>query len=100
MKIKQYITTIIIIVGLLGGTATGLWLARSGKLSSTSNTEPIRNLAKAAKGASLPQTKGADNAVVTIEEFADFQCPPCAQLHPEIKKLEKDYAGKLRVIFR
>jgi protein-disulfide isomerase len=37
---------------------------------------------------------------VTIEEFADFQCPSCARLHAELKKIEGEYGTKLRVIFR
>ena len=44
--------------------------------------------------------RGNQDASVTLEEFADFQCPPCGTLAPVIKQLEQDYKGKLRVVFR
>jgi protein-disulfide isomerase len=34
-----------------------------------------------------------------IEEFGDFQCPPCGALHPELKKVEEEYGSRLRVVF-
>jgi protein-disulfide isomerase len=43
--------------------------------------------------------RGDPNAVVTLEEFADFQCPPCAKLSEPINQLEKDYRPHLRVVF-
>jgi protein-disulfide isomerase len=101
MKIRRYLTAVIIIIGLLGGTAAGLWLARSaGKPSASVNQQPLRELAQASKGAESPQSKGTETAVVTIEEFADFQCPPCAKLHEEIKSFESEYGSKLRVVHR
>ena len=44
--------------------------------------------------------RGGANAAVTIEEFGDFECPPCGILHPELIKLEREYGDRLRVIFR
>jgi protein-disulfide isomerase len=43
--------------------------------------------------------RGKPNAPVTLEEFGDFQCPPCGTLAGPIKQLEKDYEPRLRVIF-
>lgn len=45
---------------------------------------------------------GSPTASVTIEEFADFQCPSCASAHPVLKELQGLYAGnnKVRFIFR
>jgi len=37
---------------------------------------------------------------VTLEEFGDFQCPPCAGLSTTLAEIEKQYATHLRVIFR
>jgi protein-disulfide isomerase len=37
---------------------------------------------------------------VTIEEFGDFQCPPCGKLSDPINQLEREYRPRLRVIFR
>lgn len=38
--------------------------------------------------------------VVTLEEFGDYQCPPCAQLHPELKKLKQEFGPNLNLVFR
>ncbi|HEX8176489.1 MAG TPA: thioredoxin domain-containing protein [Pyrinomonadaceae bacterium] len=51
-------------------------------------------------GANPPRSKGKENAPVTIEEFGDLQCPPCAAMHPELQKIEKEYGERVRIIFR
>lgn len=51
-------------------------------------------------GANPPRSKGNPNAPVTIEEFGDLQCPPCAALYPELEKIEKEYGERVRVVFR
>jgi formate-nitrite transporter family protein len=43
---------------------------------------------------------GNPDAPVTLEEFGDFQCPPCGLLSGPINQLEQDYRPRLRVIFR
>jgi protein-disulfide isomerase len=43
---------------------------------------------------------GSPDAPVTVEEFGDFQCPPCGMLSNPINQLEQDYRPRLRVIFR
>lgn len=48
-------------------------------------------------------TKGLPTAPVTLIEFADFQCPHCADFASgTLKRLEREYVatGKVRVIFR
>jgi protein-disulfide isomerase len=44
--------------------------------------------------------RGAANATVTLEEYGDFQCPPCGGLEVPLQQIEHDYASSLRVIFR
>ena len=44
--------------------------------------------------------RGAADAPVTLEEYGDFQCPPCGRLAEPLQQLEKDYGPRLRVIFR
>jgi protein-disulfide isomerase len=39
------------------------------------------------------------DAPVTLEEFGDFQCPPCGTLAEPLNQLARDYP-KLRLIFR
>ncbi len=51
-------------------------------------------------GANPPHSIGPADAPVTLEEFGDFQCPPCGLLHPVLKDMEKEFGPQLRVIFR
>jgi protein-disulfide isomerase len=44
--------------------------------------------------------RGPAEAPVTLEEFGDFQCPPCGMISRPLLEIEKDYGPKLRVIFR
>ncbi|HEY1041272.1 MAG TPA: thioredoxin domain-containing protein [Candidatus Paceibacterota bacterium] len=37
---------------------------------------------------------------VTLVEFADFECPACAYAHPMTKKIMKDYADKITLVYR
>jgi protein-disulfide isomerase/Skp family chaperone for outer membrane proteins len=45
-------------------------------------------------------TLGPDDAPVTIVEFSDFECPFCGGLYPTLKEVEKNYSGKMRVVYR
>jgi protein-disulfide isomerase len=51
-------------------------------------------------GAEPPQAVGPNDAPVTLEEFGDFECPPCGALHPDLKKIEQEYGSRVRIIFR
>ena len=44
--------------------------------------------------------KGAKDALVTIVQFSDFQCPFCSRVEPTIDQVMKEYAGKVRVAWR
>lgn len=51
-------------------------------------------------GADPPHVSGDPKAPVTLEEFGDFQCPPCGALDPILKTMEQEFGPRLRVIFR
>jgi len=44
--------------------------------------------------------KGEANAPITMVVFSEFQCPFCKKVEPTLQQLEKDYAGKMRVVFK
>lgn len=44
--------------------------------------------------------RGAAGAPITLVEFADYECPYCRQIDPELLKLERRYQGQLRVAFK
>lgn len=83
---------IIALVLLVAAAGTALLLEsnqRGDALPSTDTQSPD----KASKNTSA-------DTVVTLEEFGDYQCPPCGQLHPTLKKLKQDYGARLNFIFR
>jgi protein-disulfide isomerase len=43
--------------------------------------------------------KGTENALVTIVESSEFQCPFCSRVNPTIKKVMDAYKGKVKVVF-
>jgi protein-disulfide isomerase len=45
-------------------------------------------------------TKGPADALVTIVEVSDFECPFCKRVLPTLKQLDEAYPGKLRWSFR
>jgi protein-disulfide isomerase len=93
---RRYLPSIIVAaVALLTlGSGTMLYHAKRPRVltisketaSKTSDTESIH-------------VRGNPDAPVTLEEFGDFQCPPCGALAGPIKQLEHDYQPRLRVIF-
>lgn len=44
--------------------------------------------------------RGNRDALVTIVQFSEFQCPFCAKVEPTLKKLLTDYGSKLRVVWK
>ncbi len=43
--------------------------------------------------------RGPEDAPIKIIEFADYECPYCQKVHPELKKLERQYSGKVEFIY-
>ena len=44
--------------------------------------------------------KGGAEALVTIVQFSDFQCPFCSRVEPTIDEVMKTYGDKVRLIWR
>jgi len=44
--------------------------------------------------------RGRTDAPLLLEEYGDFQCPPCGFFHPILKRIEGEYATQLRVAYR
>jgi protein-disulfide isomerase len=45
-------------------------------------------------------TLGNADAKITLVEFLDPECESCAAFHPVVKKILKDYDGKIRLVVR
>ncbi|MEC7520845.1 MAG: thioredoxin domain-containing protein [Myxococcota bacterium] len=44
--------------------------------------------------------QGPDDALVTIVEVAEFECPFCARVQPTLEQLRQRYGSDLRIVFR
>jgi protein-disulfide isomerase len=96
---KRYLPFIIVgVVALLAiGSGAMLYHAR--------RPAPLTNAKNPAASARKPDSdrlhiRGEGNAPVTLEEYGDFQCPPCGTLSPVIDEIERDYRPRVRVVFR
>jgi protein-disulfide isomerase len=45
-------------------------------------------------------TKGSPEALVTIVEWSDFQCPFCSRVNPTMAKIQESYGDKVRIAFK
>jgi protein-disulfide isomerase len=92
---KNYLPFIIIGVVLVVGASAGAWLWRSARTPQTSGV-----VAGGTPGAQPPRAAGPERAPLVLEEFGDYQCPPCGAFYPEVEQLRADYGDKLRLVFR
>jgi protein-disulfide isomerase len=44
--------------------------------------------------------RGSQNAPVVLVEFADYECPYCQKVNPQIQQLKKEYGDNLTVIYK
>jgi protein-disulfide isomerase len=45
-------------------------------------------------------SKGAPNALVTIVEFTDYECPSCSATQPVLEELVKEFGDKVKLVAR
>jgi protein-disulfide isomerase len=91
---RRFLPFAIIGAVLLIGSGSALLLFRA-KSAST----PIK-IAAGKPGAEPSHIRGSAQAGVTLEEFGDFQCPPCGLLAATLLTVEHDYGPRVRVVFR
>ncbi len=92
--VKRILPFIIVALVGCGAVAGGVALYRSKRPLSLSLTS-ARSTSENAK----LHVRGNDKAPVTIEEYGDYECPPCGRLAEPLKQIEHDYGDKVRLIF-
>ena len=45
-------------------------------------------------------TRGAANPLVTLVEYADYECPFCLQIRPAVARLEQEYKGHIAYAYK
>ena len=84
---------------LIGSTPKGNNAANNRKGNTTAAKTPGIP-ANAPPGASPPNAAGPPTALVTIEEFADFQCGSCAGAFPIMNEIKSMYGSRIRFVYR
>jgi protein-disulfide isomerase len=95
--VRRFLPFIIVVVVGLVTIGAGIVLYRAKRPQTT--TIP-KAMADSNEHAEEVHVRGAANAAVTLEEYGDFQCPPCGRLAGPLEQIEHDYGSRLRVIFR
>lgn len=72
----------------------------NGKPGNVNAAKTPVNQANAPQGAFPPNFAGAPTALVTVEEFADFQCGACASAFPVLNEIKSMYGSRIKFVFR
>ena len=83
---------IIIGVVLLAAIGAGAWYLSRSRQPGT--------VAAGLPGAQPAHSEGGANAPAVLEEFGDYQCPPCGAMFPEVERIRQDYGDRVRFVFR
>jgi len=95
---KRYLPFVIVAAVALAALASGTMLYRAKRLPAPTFARDA--VASEVGGGESIHVRGHSDAPVTLVEFGDFQCPPCANLADPINQLERDYGSRLRIVFR
>lgn len=93
------IDVILVALGVVGAVAGVSAFYRSSESAAvaTAAPVPVENWNELKEGAT---PLGAAEAQVTIVEFADFQCPYCANMVRTLDAIESEHPGRVAVLFR
>ena len=109
---KRYLPFVIIIGVLAAAIGLAVVLMKHNSASGNSNsTFTSTGASSAPVPGSSPSSGNAANAEgltkpnvrvsspVVLEEYGDYQCPPCGQLYPELKQIEHEYGNQVQIVF-
>jgi protein-disulfide isomerase len=95
-KISWIIFTVITI-----GIISALVIFSGGKKVDISKVDPNAvQTANSQNGNIADHVFGKVGSKVTLIEYGDFQCPPCASAHPVVKSITNQYKDQLQFVFR
>src|SRR5437016_6811839 len=94
---KRYLPFVIVAIVALATIGSGAMLYHAKKPHVLSIPED-KMVGKS--GTESAHIRGNPDAPVTLEEYGDFQCPPCGMFAAFVGQLKKEYDSRLRVVFR
>ncbi|PYS23948.1 MAG: disulfide bond formation protein DsbA [Acidobacteria bacterium] len=108
MLMKKFLPFAIIIVVLAAAVGLSLVVLKGkGGAVNSSSTFATTGPTPAGPAANQPTQSSAGltkpnvkvSSPVVIEEYGDYQCPPCGQLYPELKQIEHEYGSQIQIVF-
>ena len=109
-KHMKKILPFIIILLVLGVALVSAWALKkrsSGAVTPITNNPnsppPVNTndtVVTGVAGAEPPHILGPNSAPARLEEFGDFECPPCGAFHPVLVQMHKEFGDKLQITFR
>jgi protein-disulfide isomerase len=97
---KRYLPFVIVAGVALVALGSGAMLYRAKRQQQQLRPIPENKALSQTTEAESIHVRGNPNAPVTLEEFGDFQCPPCGSFATFSEKLLKEYDSRLRIVFR
>lgn len=90
---RPVVPLVLIGAALAAAVAAGAWYFNSSR-------QGAGEVAAGERGADPARALGPEGAPVVLEEFGDYQCPPCREVFPEVEALKREYGDRLRFVFR
>ena len=100
VKILGAIAALVVIAAIVGANyyRSSVQNERVTTTGNSNSNKPAANAENLVRPDS--PTLGAADAPVTVVEFYDPECEACAAFHPVVKKILKEYEGKVRFVAR
>ncbi len=87
----------IVVLGVFAAVAIAAFLSQGGAEETSVGSVNLQASDEAQEN-SL-RVKGPEDAVVTLVEFGDFQCPTCGVFHPVVNELLDRFPNQLQLEF-
>ncbi len=98
VKILAAVAIVVIIAAFVGANYYRKSIQSERVTTGSNSNKPQLNPEQLVRSDS--PTLGAADAPVTIVEFLDPECESCRAFNPTVKKILKDYEGKVRLVVR
>lgn len=92
--------TAVVIFSRQRGDNAGAFATNNQQTQTTASTSSATPQSSPNAPAGLTKPNVKVSSPVILEEYGDYQCPPCGILHPVLKQIEHEYGDQLRVVFR
>jgi len=95
---KRYLPFIIVAIIAIAAVSAGAILYRA-KLPHLLSI-PQDKVISGSPNTEKMHIRGEPNAPVTVEEFGDFECPPCSSMAPYLDARVSEFKPRVRLVFR